>query len=344
MTLVRPIIALTLACVVQASTVAAQHVSAQHAAAGSGPGWRRCAVHGRVVRLESVEVHPAGWNLSIAVERTPATAQLRPGSTVADIDIAGTLEFRGETNNVPYVLSRDVDTLGSRVHLAPDAHIDRARAYQDGSLVDVTIDGRVEIRGLPVACDALSLDAPPALHSLPRVMRSHGDGTSWIAARNVVRLRALPGSTPLRVALHEPFMVTFERTATRGPWWHVQWLGMRGSSLHGWVHASELRPMPNGSYGSLLPRGHGTCGRGRVGGPGIYFGPASVEAGTTVFASRGSGAWARVARADAVTVYSVATDPWVAIRAVPGLEDVHGCGELLHAYVLRSAVHFPDDR
>ena len=154
--------------------------------------------------------------------------------------------------------------------------------------------------------------------------------------------RSAPGSGS-RTEVHAdiPVLLSMTRIAHRAGWSRLVWSGVGGARIDGWVIDAAIVPMPLGSV-SGVPTGvgHAGCLDGHPGGPRMYRGPATVAIGTMVFAERGRGEWATIARAETVTVIRFADDPWVAIVEVAGLRE--RCEQISHAFVPADAVRLPD--
>ena len=105
----------------------------------------------------------------------------------------------------------------------------------------------------------------------------------------------------------------------------------------GWVQTATLQQIATGPsrsgccYGSTS--GAENIRRGRRPKPFFYEGPAHVAIGTTIFAARGKGAWAKVEKDSGFTVRYDEGDVWAEVTNIPGVS-----GRELRAYVAMTAI------
>lgn len=303
-----------------------------------------CVVRGADVSVADVQVTPDGaapFSVNVAHTAVAATPGRTPGDHAIEVD--GALVFAGTATALPYAMARPATTAAGMVHLSTAAELGSVRSRPGGVAATVTLAGHVHLRRVHLRCDALTLDAPPAPPS--DAEQPEGDGSLWVPRGRRLTLRRFAGrGAVMRVRTDIPVLMTLVRRRRSGEHFEVVWTGADGSRLEGWVHRSEVTPMPLGSYGGTTG-GSGTigCRPGTVFAVGLYRGPARVAAGAPVFATRGGAQWATVGEAGEVEVLHFTGEQFVQLRRVTGLEEPAMCGELGHAWVPLATVSLPTD-
>jgi hypothetical protein len=170
----------------------------------------------------------------------------------------------------------------------------------------VDIGSPFELRELSVPCAGLTFvgsgDPSEREHQGTGVarLRHHAcpDPCTYYDTPEVLDFHASPGDgTPVRLT-GATIVSGLER---RGPWTLVSTeddVHMDGAQLMGWVEHARLTKI-EGGIGFTGGRGRGAregggMGRRGLSGPGIYHGPAHIDAGTRVLALPGGEPWATV--------------------------------------------------
>lgn len=248
---------------------------------------------------------------------------------------------------IPARTKRAVDAASGLAHLA--AATERLTLHADvrSSRVeaDVRLDG-VELRGLNLPCDALTLDDVTA----PKPQWVDHEGAERASpAGKLLHLRASAGGGPtMVVAVDNPAALELRVTEHAGDWTRVTARWADGTTIAGWAAAGELAaPSLHEALGDAL---HGSGGNGCTLGPvtreNERIVTATVAAGTDVFAARYLGAWAKVVDGRGLRVRVRPKDDWVEIVAAPGLTSVDECINstvLLDAWIPRAAAQLPPE-
>jgi hypothetical protein len=263
-------------------------------------------------------------------------------TNTAELEVEGVLRFQGTSSAVPFALAHDVSAAGGMVTLSASSDVSRVRSAGADIALTAALGYGVSVRALRVSCDALALGPPASPQPGSDSTTPEGDGTYWVPRGHTLVFRSAP-SAGSRADVHAeiPVLLSMTRLAHRAGWSRLAWGGVGGARIDGWVIDSALRPMPLGSLSSAPSGvGHAGCLDRRVGGTRLYRGPATVAIGTTVFAERGRGEWATVAREATVTVVRFADDPWVQVVEIEGLREE--CRQVSHAFVSADAVRLPE--
>ena len=316
------------------------------------PEARGCTVAGEKIGFgagsdfdDDVLVRPLGGDPfrlnSVSAERVLVSLPSKHRARTR-IEVHGAISFTGTTGPLPYQISRALETSQGMVKLYVGATLSQAAMDHDDVVASVELQGPAEtLESVRVPCDALALNV--------RFDRSDqrlisGDGTWWRTkgqSRRIV-LHARPDERAPGIVLairnsHDGSeRLSFERLAVHAGWTQVAREGFRVVAM-GWVPTAALKQVataPNRSgccYGSSS--GAGSWRRGRRPKPFFYEGPARVAVGTTIFAGRGTRAWAKVEKDAGFTVRYDEGDAWAEITNIPGV-----AGPELRAYVPIAAI------
>ncbi len=271
---------------------------------------------------------------------------IEPGGleTPATVHIKGALAFEAHVanNEIPARLKRGVDDLSGMVHLAPAREHFTLHANVRAKVVDaaVRLTG-VELRGLVLPCDALTLDdvAAPSLS-----LDEGGDAPRFVAKAATLHFHSTPGDrgAAIEVAVDDPSALELKRVEEQGGWMRVTTRWPDGTTLHGWVKREELAEegVRHERLGDVTPPGNlgaAACDPLRVG-DNEKIVAAPVTVGTQVFAARYLGPWAKVVDGAKLQVRYRAKDDWVEIVAAPGITCPLG-----DAWIPRAAAKLPPD-
>jgi hypothetical protein len=247
---------------------------------------------------------------------------------------------------IPARTKRAVDAASGLVHLAAATEKLTLHADVRGSRVeaDVRLDG-VELRGLNLPCDALTLDdvASPKLQLV-----DHEGGERASPAGKLLHLRGSPGGGPtMVVAVDDPAALELRVTEHARDWARVTTRWADGTTIAGWVVAGELAaPSLHAALADALPHAAPNCTLAPTTRENERIVEAPVAAGTDVYAARYLGAWAKVVDGKRLRVRVRPKDDWVEIVIAPGLASVDEClgsTVLLDAWIPRAAVMLPPD-
>jgi hypothetical protein len=312
-------------------------------------GAHGCVVAGGAITLDAdadVMVHPPGedpfgirW---VETRRLKATIPSQPDARTA-LRVSAAISFNATAGSLWYDLARPVDAAGGMVKLRRGARLAGVRADGGGVVGSVVMNDGSGVPGVPAEtagpvrapCSALTVgvDHDEVDGSIP------GDGTWWRTRRlpAQIELHARPDTKApaLVVAMHPNSSVplVFARLEVRGTWMRVARPGSY-TTVIGWVLASELEQTSAapGSSGGGPRRGPGLWGEGRRTKPPYYDGPARIAAGTTIFAERGRGPWAKVETRETFKIRYDEGATWAEITEIPGVR-----GPEIRAYVPVSA-------
>ena len=309
----------------------------------------RCVVSGTPSALRAVVVSPPGEaSFQFAVSGVPARATPGTDPAATSVHLEGALVFDAVVADARISVSRAISASGGILALTEGVYTQRTRATAPDVRADVVLDSGIIAQDVTLPCDALTLNPPrppPATQpvaSQPRSATPPSDGTFWIPRSNTLTLFSAPGTgQSVRLHIESPLSFSMVRHQRRGAWSEVSWSGARGAEVRGWASQSTLVPMPNGGIGGMADRATILCRSASVVGPRIYRGPATVAAGTAVFAQDGRGQWATVRVEASFAVERMADAPFVRITEVPGLAPTAPCTGGMHAFVPVAAVRLP---
>lgn len=304
----------------------------------------------RVPRLQGLVVAPAGTkSFALWAEDVAVTAGF-DGDATPGVRVRGRLEFVAAAPDLPLRTAGGL-VAGTNVTISQDSSILHATADADGLLADVSIGRLVTVRNVRLPCSSLEVDVPSRL-SWASPATPH-DSPALFPKRLPLRLADGPTAAPTVVvevsdqaqAGYRRHYLPFVERGSMGDRVLVSLEWSDGASLSGWARRSAfVAGTVHTGFGGPSGGGEGRClSLGGCRGSGCYSGPADVADGTVVYAGRGVGPWATVLDGEQLEVYAVAGDPWVRVRAVPGLSETDRCGALDHAWVARDTVRLPGD-
>jgi hypothetical protein len=169
----------------------------------------------------------------------------------------------------------------------------------------------------------------------------------WYQVRgSSVQVHARPDARAPSVSLgsgHCDGCIQVREIQRRGAWLlveRVRWSGV----VRGWIRRRAVKPLRDGEphgWGSMCTGDHHwlqRAGHGWAGGPpaGLYEGPATVRAGTPVYADGQQGRWATVVRDTEMKVRFVPGWSSTELIGIPGM-----IGSYLPAHVSPAAVTLP---
>jgi hypothetical protein len=304
-----------------------------------------CAIEAKKAPSLTVEVTPKEASaFKLRIEGMPITIEPGGLETPATVRVRGALAFEAHVGNgeIPARLKRGIDDLSGMVHLAQGRERLTLHANVRAKVVDaaVRLTG-LELRGLVLPCDALTLDdvAAPSLS-----LDEGADAPRFVAKGAVVHFRSAPGGrgAAIEVAVDDAGALEVKRVEEQGEWMRVTTRWADGTSLHGWVKRDELaeagvRHERLGDDSPIAALSAAACDPARTG-ANERIAAAPVTAGTQVFAARYLGGWAKVVDGSKLQVRFRPKDDWVEIVGAPGI----AC-PLADAWVPRSAAKLPTD-
>jgi hypothetical protein len=292
-----------------------------------------------VVEVTPKEVTPfklriAGLPLSIEPGglETPATVHVR-GALVFDAHLGN--------NEIPVRTKRAVDDLSGMVHLAAATEKLTLHANVRAKVVDASVKlPGVELRGLVLPCDALTLDDVAE----PKLSVEDAGESRFVAKGTKLHFRTSPGGkgAAIEVGVDDPSALELKRVEEQGGWMRVTTRWADGTTLHGWVKRDELTEagMDHERITDMVPLSAGEgprCDPPRIAANERIV-AAAVASGTEVFGARYLGPWAKVVDGSKLQLRVRAKDDWVEIVTVPGV----ACS-LDDAWIPRSAAKLPPE-
>jgi hypothetical protein len=289
-----------------------------------------------VVEVAPKEVSP----FKLRIEGVPIAVEPGGLATPATVRVRGALAFEAHLGNgdIPARLKRAVEDLSGMVHLAQATEKLTLHANVRAKLVDAVVKlPGVELRGLTLPCDALTLDdvAPPKLS-----LDDAGEAR-FVAKGTTLHFRSAPGGkgAAIEVGVDDPSALELKRVEEQAGWMRVTTRWADGTTLHGWVKRDEL--VEEGAHHERIgemtppPASEGQCEPPRVGANERIV-AAPVAAGTQVFAARYLGPWAKVVDGAQFQLRVRPKDDWVEIVTVPGV----ACA-INDAWIPRAAATLP---
>ena len=320
--------------------------------AGAAQARGTCVVSGKkpppiVVTVAPRDAAPfklrvAGLPLSVATGglAEPAHVTVRGGALAFTAD--------AQPADLPVRTRRGVDATNGMVHLAADTDKLTLHARVGGRWVDadVRLGPSVELRGLTLPCDALTLD-----DDVPEPKPQLDEDTSprWIAAGKLLHFRGGPDKGPaMEVAVDEPEALELRRTEEQGDWMRVTTRWPDGTTIAGWVKKAELSPetVRHDRLGDAPLGVTATCKEDATTRENERISVAPVSVGAEVYAARLIGRWAKVIDGKHLRVRWRPKDDWVEIVGAPGLASVGDCINstvLIDAWLPRAAVKLPTE-
>jgi len=284
-----------------------------------------CAIDTRKSPAILVEVTPKEASpFKLRIEGVAASIEPGGLETPATVRVRGALVFEAHLANgdIPARLKRAVDDLSGMVHLAQATEKLTLHANVRAKVVDamVKLPG-VELRGLVLPCDALTLDdvAPPKLS-----LEDAGEAR-FVAKGSTLHFRSGAGGkgAGIEVGVDDPGALELKRVEEQGGWMRVTTRWADGTTLHGWVKRDELAEagMHHERISDMTPLSAGDaggCDPLRLAANERVV-AAPVAAGTQVFAARYLGPWAKVADGTKLQLRVRGKDDWVEIVSAPGI-------------------------
>lgn len=263
----------------------------------------------------------------------------------------GALAFTGDAEpaDLPVRTRRAVDATNGMVRLAADTdkltlHARVGTRWVDA---DVRLGPSIQLRGLTLPCDALTLDDDVPE---PKPQLDPETGPRWIAAGKLLHFRGGPDKGPaMEVAVDDPAALELRRTEEHGDWMRVTTRWPDGTTIAGWVRKAELvaETVRHDRLGDDVPLAQAaTCKQEATARENERISLAPVTVGAEVYAARLIGRWAKVIDGKPLKVRWRPKDDWVEIVGVPGLASVGDCMSstvLLDAWLPRSAVKLPTE-
>ena len=311
-----------------------------------------CAIDAKKAPPLTLEVAPKEASpFKVRVEGVPIAIEPGGTATAATVHVKGALVFDAHLDNdaIPARLKRSVDDLSGMVHLAQGREKLTLHANVRAKVVDASVRlTGVELRGLVLPCDALTLDevAAPSLS-----LDDGGDAPRFIAKGSTLHFHSAPGGrgATIEIGVDDPGALELKRVEEEGEWMRVTTRWPDGTTLHGWVKRDELAEegvhherLAEFGIGSVPPpggpgAGGQSCDPPRVG-ENEKIVAAPVTVGTQVFAARYLGPWAKVVDGKKLQLRYRVKDDWVEIVAAPGF--VCALGD---AWIPRAATKLPPD-
>ena len=266
---------------------------------------------------------------------------IEPGGTEtpATVRVRGALSFEARLGNdaIPARVKRGVDDLSGMVHLAQARERLTLHANVRARFVDASVKlSGVELRGLTLPCDALTLDDVAE----PKLSVEDAGEQRFVAKGTTLHFRSAPGKgAAIEVAVDDPSALELKRVEEQGGWMRVTNRWPDGTLLHGWVKRDELTEegARHERIGDALPTAGEppACEPPRVA-AGERLLVAPVATGTQVFAARYLGPWAKVVDGTKLKLRVRAKDDWIEIVEVPGID----CA-IDDAWIERAAAKLP---
>jgi len=303
-----------------------------------------CAIDTKKAPPLLVEVAPKeAAPFKLRIEGVPASIEPGGTETPATVRVRGALAFEARlgNNEIPVRLKRAVEDLSGMVHLAQATEKLTLHANVRAKVVDamVKLPG-VELRGLVLPCDALTLDdvTPPKLS-----LEDAGE-QRFVAKGSTLHFRSAPGGkgAAIEVGVDDPGALELKRIEEQGAWMRVTTRWADGTMLHGWVKKDELAEegMHHERIADMTPLSAGDpggCDPLRLAANERLV-DAPVAAGTQVYAARYVGPWAKVVAAGKLKLRVRPKDDWIEIVGTPGIAcPVHD------AWIQRASAKLPPE-
>lgn len=309
-----------------------------------------CVVEGKKTTPFVVEVAPKeATPFKLRVEGLPVAVETGGSEQPATVHVKGALTFDAHVRaqDIPARTKRTVEALSGTITLAAATEklTVRAALRANRADVDVKLPG-VELRGVILPCDALTLDDV----NPPKPVLEDDGSPRWVPTGKTVHLRngAGKGET-IEIAVEDPSDLELKRVEEQQGWMRVTSRWPDGTVLHGWVARAEVQP--EGAHheriGDLTPTGANACTELPLTGFNERVAAAPVAAGTVVYAARYLGAWGKVVDGSKLTVRFRPKDDWVEIVKAPGLASVTNCAGntsvIIDAWIPRASARLPAD-
>lgn len=303
-----------------------------------------CAIESKkspplVVEVAPKEVTP----FKLRIADVPVSVEPGGLETPAVVHVRGALVFDARLGNgdIPARLKRGVDDLSGMVHLAQATEKLTLHANVRAKVIDASVKlPGVELRGLVLPCDALTLDDV----AQPKLSLEDAGEARFVAKGTTLHFRSAPGGkgAAVEVGVDDPSALELKRVEEEGAWMRVTTRWADGTTLHGWVKRDELveEGVHHERIADMVPLSAGeapACDPPRVAANERLV-AATVANGTQVFGARYLGPWAKVADGGKLQLRVRDKDDWVEIVTVPGV----AC-PTNDAWIPRSAAKIPAD-
>jgi hypothetical protein len=309
-----------------------------------------CVVEAKKAPPLVVEVAPKEASaFKLRIEGMPISVEPGGLETPATVRVRGAVAFEARIANaeVPARIRRAVDDLSGMVHLAQATEKLSLHANVRAKVIDASVKlPGVELRGLVLPCDALTLDevAPPKL-----ALEDSGE-ERFVAKGTTLHFRSAPGGkgAAIEVAVEDPSALELKRVEEQSGWMRVTTRWADGTMLHGWVKRDELTE--EGAHheriGDVTPLSSQSSCTGELPrtAPNERIVGAVVAPGTQLYAARYLGAWGKVVDGSKMQVRFRPKDDWVEIVGAPGIASASGCANataINDAWIPRSAAKLP---
>jgi hypothetical protein len=271
-------------------------------------------------------------------------ASVEPGGTEspATVRVKGALAFEAHiaNNEIPARLKRAVDDLSGMVHLAQATEKFTLHANVRAKVIDamVKLPG-VELRGLVLPCDALTLDEVAS----PRLSLEDAGEQRFVAKGSTLHFRSAPGKgAAVEIGVEDPGALELKRVEEQGGWMRVTTRWADGTTLHGWVKRDELTEegLHHERISDMTPLSAGEpggCDPVRLAANERLV-EAPVAVGTQVYAARYLGPWAKVVDGGKLKLRVRPKDDWIEIVGAPGI----ACA-IHDAWIQRSSARLPPE-
>jgi hypothetical protein len=317
--------------------------------AGAAEARGTCVIEGKKTAPIVVEVTPREASpFKLRVEGVPAAVETGGSEQPATVHVKGALVFdaHAQAADIPARTKRSVEALSGMVTLAAATEklTVHAALRANRAEVNVRLPG-VELRGVILPCDALTLDDV----NEPKATLEDDGSVRVVPTGKLVHLRNAAGKgEAMEIAVEDPSDLELKRVEEQGSWLRVTSRWPDGTMIHGWVQKSEVQAAGthHERIGELAPHAS-ACTELPLMATNERIAPAKVAVGTQVFAARYLGAWAKVADGSKLTVRFRPKDDWVEIVKVPGLASVTSCAGnttvVIDAWIPRAAAKLPAD-
>ena len=302
-----------------------------------------CTIETKKAAPLTVQVVPKEASpFSLRVQGVPLAIEPGGLETPATVRVRGALAFEAQLGNdaIPARLKRAVEDLSGMVRLAQATEKLTLHANVRSRLVDASVKlPGVELRGLTLPCDALTLDDVAE----PKPMLEDMGEARFVAKGATLHFRSGPGKgAAIEAAVDDSGSLELRRIEEESGWMRVTTRWPDGTTLTGWVKRDELveAGMHHERVGDVLrPPGAGepACEPPRVG-ENERLVAAPVAVGTEVYAARYLGPWAKVADGSKLQLRVRPKDDWVEIVTVPGIACTLDAG-----WIPRAAAKLPPD-
>ncbi len=301
-----------------------------------------CAIETKKAPPIVVDVVPKEASpFKLRVEGVPLSIEPGGLETPAMVRVRGAFGFEAQLGNdaIPARLKRGVDDLSGMVHLAQATEKLTLHANVLAKRIDASVKlPGVELRGLVLPCDALTLDDVAA----PKLSLEDAGEERFVAKGTTLHFRSAAGGkgAAVEVAVEDPSALELKRVEEQGGWMRVTTRWPDGTTLHGWVKRDELAEagMHHERISDIVPSAaEAPCDPPRAGANERIV-AATVTVGTQVFAARYLGPWAKVVDGSKLKLRVRPKDDWVEIVEVPGIACAVG-----DAWIPRAAAKLPPD-